>query len=72
MNLVAAEARQLGAARLIGEYVPTKKNGMVRDHYQKLKFEIMESRDDGATVWGLGVLEYKPFDTFISLTRSTS
>jgi len=72
MNLVAAEARKLGAARLIGEYLPTKKNGMVRDHYQKLKFEIMESKDDGATVWGLGVLEYKPFDTFISLTRSTS
>jgi FkbH-like protein len=72
MNLVAAQARQLGAVRLVGEYIPTKKNGMVRDHYQKLKFENVESKDDGATVWGLGVLEYKPFDTFISLTRSAS
>lgn len=72
MNLVAAEARRLGAARLIGEYLPTKKNGMVRDHYQKLKFQRIESKDDGATEWELGVLDYEPFDTFIILTRSTS
>ncbi len=72
MNLVAAEARRLGASRLVGEYLPTKKNDMVREHYRKLKFTIIESRDDGATVWGLGVPDYEPFDTFITLTRSAS
>ena len=30
LNLIAQEARKLGAKRLIGEYIPTKKNGMVK------------------------------------------
>ena len=38
-----------GARRLIGEYLPTKKNGMVRDHYQKLGLMLLEQRDDGST-----------------------
>ena len=38
LNLVVAQARSLGAERLIGVYKPTAKNGMVRDHYQKLGF----------------------------------
>jgi len=33
LNLIAAEAQRLGAKRLIGEYIPTKKNAMVKDHY---------------------------------------
>ena len=39
LNVVAAEARRLGARRLVGEYRPTAKNGMVRDHYLKLGFD---------------------------------
>lgn len=38
LNLVAAEAQRLGAARLVGEYRPTPKNSMVSDHYVKLGF----------------------------------
>jgi FkbH-like protein len=72
MNLVASEARNLGATRLVGEYLPTKKNGMVRDHYSKLGFQPIESADGGATTWGQNLAEYKPFDIFISLIRSTS
>ena len=33
LNLIAAMAQLLGARRLIGEYIPTAKNGMVKDHY---------------------------------------
>lgn len=39
LNLVAAEAQRLGADRLVGEYRPTAKNGMVSEHYVKLGFE---------------------------------
>ncbi|HYZ61337.1 MAG TPA: HAD-IIIC family phosphatase, partial [Acetobacteraceae bacterium] len=39
LNLVAAEAQRLGASSLIGEYRPTAKNGMVREHYAKLGFD---------------------------------
>ncbi|HUJ46323.1 MAG TPA: HAD-IIIC family phosphatase, partial [Rhizomicrobium sp.] len=40
-----AEARRRGIKRLIGTYLPTAKNGMVRDHYAKLGFEIAEEAD---------------------------
>lgn len=39
LGLVVAEARGLGARRLVGEYRPTAKNDMVRDHYLKLGFD---------------------------------
>ena len=37
------------ARRVIGDYLPTKKNGMVRDHYPKLGFTVVEARDDGGS-----------------------
>jgi FkbH-like protein len=70
MNLVAQQARQLGARALIGEYLPTKKNGMVKDHYRKLKFSLDEEREDGSTRWRLDLATYDPFPTFISTERS--
>jgi FkbH-like protein len=48
LALVAAEARRLGAARLIGEYRPTAKNGMVRDHYRRLGFDMGAAAADGS------------------------
>ena len=41
LNLTVAEAKRLGADRLIGIYRPSGKNGMVRDHYENLGFAPM-------------------------------
>ena len=41
LNLIAQEALKLGAKRLVGEYIPTRKNGMVKDHYSRLGFTVM-------------------------------
>jgi FkbH-like protein len=38
LNTIAGVARNNGFSRLIGEYIPTPKNGMVRDHYSNLGF----------------------------------
>jgi len=65
INLVVAEAKRLGSARLLGEYLPTKKNNMVRDHYQKLGFQCLSSDAGGASRWSLDLAQYEPFDTFI-------
>ena len=46
-------ARKLGIHRLIGRYIPTERNGMVRDHYEKLGFERKEELPSGQTVWSL-------------------
>ncbi len=72
MNLVVAEAKRRGAERLIGEYLPTKKNAMVRDHYKRLKFDPVKSNSDGSSVWAMRLDEYRPFDTFINIVRSAS
>ena len=72
MNLVAQRALELGAKRLIGEYLPTKKNGMVRDHYRKLGFASVELADSGASRWQKVLVEYQPFPTFIKTLRSGS
>jgi FkbH-like protein len=65
LNLIAAEARRLGATRLIGEYWPTAKNGMVRNHYEKLAFTPLAGQDDGVTRWGLDLNDYALRPTFI-------
>ena len=45
LALLASQARARGARRLIGEYSPTAKNGMVRDLYPRLGFvETDENR----------------------------
>ena len=41
------EARRLGGRRLIGEYRPTAKNGMVKEHYAKLGFAPLDVDADG-------------------------
>ena len=38
LNTLMEKARALGIKRVIGEYLPTAKNGMVKDHYSKLGF----------------------------------
>lgn len=50
---LAAAARGAGASRLIGRYIPSAKNMMVEQHYQKLGFEKIEQTPEGVTVWEL-------------------
>jgi len=55
LGLVAEEAKRLGGSHLIGHYIPTPKNGMVRDHYPRLGFELVEEKQDGQTRWQLSL-----------------
>jgi FkbH-like protein len=65
LNLVAAQARALGATHLIGEYIPTKKNGMVRNHYEGLGFAITSKHPDGRSTATLDLASFVPAPTFI-------
>jgi FkbH-like protein len=65
LNLIAQEAGKLGARRLIGEYIPTKKNGMVKDHYAKLGFTVLEADETGGNRNVLDLASFTPADTFI-------
>ena len=66
LNLIVAEARRLGATRLTGDHIPSAKNGMVRDHYNKLGFSLVTEQPDGTTTWALDLNSFVPRQTFIS------
>ena len=66
LNLVVAEALRLGATHLIGEYRPTAKNGMVREHYARLGFSLVQQEADGATTWRLDLADFAPRATHIA------
>ena len=57
---VAAAAKQAGAKRLIGEYLPTAKNVIVVEHFAKLGFTLIEELEDGGTRWSLDLSQYQP------------
>jgi FkbH-like protein len=60
LNSIAGYAKENGFAYLKGEYIPTAKNEMVKDHYKKLGFY----EDDGC--WKLDVANYKNKKCFIN------
>jgi FkbH-like protein len=49
------EARARGIRKLLGSYLPTPKNELVRDHYRKLGFRQVQELADGGTRWELDV-----------------
>jgi len=69
LNLVAAAAQKLGARRLVGQYVPTARNGMVRDHYPKLGFGAIDG-DPGTTArYALDLAGFVPRDSFVDVRQ---
>ena len=66
LNHLVALAEELGSRRLVGEYIPTAKNGLVRDHYAGLGFARAGGDDDGNTRWELAIDEtWQPRPHFI-------
>jgi FkbH-like protein len=65
MNHVVDVARSKGARRIVGEYIPTAKNGMVREFFARFGF-TMESDEAGRTRWTLDPGVYTPRKTWIA------
>jgi FkbH-like protein len=61
LNQIVALARENGYSQLVGEYLPTAKNSMVKDHYERLGFT-----PDGENRWRLDVSNYDTKSTFIT------
>ncbi len=72
LNLVAAHARALGATRLMGEYLPTGKNAMVREHYTKLGFTPLTAEASGASTAVLDLTAFAPETTFIKISEGST
>jgi FkbH-like protein len=60
LNTIAGFAQQNGYSYLKGQYLPTNKNDMVKDHYKNLGFE------ENAQYWLLNTITYKKQSCFIT------
>jgi FkbH-like protein len=59
MNTIAELAKSNGYSKVIGEYLPTKKNGIVKDHYSNLGFASEGDK------WVMDLNSFDPAKTFI-------
>ena len=71
LNLVAETARSMGADTLVGEFIATKKNAMVRDHYRKLGFTVVSETDTESTA-ELDLTHFTPQPSFIDVTEGSA
>ncbi|MBS0366446.1 MAG: HAD family hydrolase [Proteobacteria bacterium] len=62
-NRLAVDAAAAGAQRLVGTIIPTARNGIVRDLYQRLGFAQPAS---DAQAWTLELSQYRPHATWMS------
>jgi len=64
LNTMVSEAKERGYKRIIGEYLPTPKNNMVKDHYLNLGFDPIEGSDTDMFVLNLD--KYKDKESYIN------
>ena len=69
LNHAVERARAMGVAALRGVYIPTAKNGLVKEHYRSLGFTQVgtDADADGTTHWWLDLSTFKPFDVAITV-----
>ena len=59
LNCLLEAARERGLAVIRGQYLPTPKNGLVRDHYRNLGFSPIDG-EGGGGFWELRVADAAP------------
>ena len=57
LQYLVEQARLRGITEITGRYIPTAKNGLVRDHFSRLDF-IQTGSQNGETTWQLAVGSY--------------
>lgn len=67
MNVFVERAKAIGCKKIIGYYFPTAKNSMVKEFYPAYGFSLIESNNNGETVWRLEVDDYLIKKTYIAL-----
>jgi FkbH-like protein len=64
VNQVADEVRRRGFKRLLGEYIPTAKNGMVKDFYSQMGFGRLNGK------WEMNLSDFRPMKTLVHQERN--
>lgn len=69
---IADHARRSGARYLVGRYIPTARNAMVRGHYKKLGFTRIQEYPDGSDTWMLNLSKLEPIELPMRVVRSVA
>ncbi len=70
LDSLVERARSRSVDTIIGYYLPTAKNAMVAEHYQRIGFTLLE-RDEqsGSSTWTLDLSTYEPRNRHIKLSE---
>jgi FkbH-like protein len=71
LNEIVCLARDRGCTRVIGNYIPSAKNGMVRELYPKMGFAHLREEADGIQVYALDVAQFEEIATRITMKKET-
>ena len=66
LNEVVAAMARTGVRYVVGRFIPTDRNAMVKDLYRNLGFSQL-SDCDGVTTWRLEVDNFEPLQTFVTV-----
>ena len=66
LNDVVTAARRFAVTQVVGSYIPTDRNGLVKNLYRDLGFSAVDQRD-GVTTWRLDIERFTPLQTFVTL-----
>jgi FkbH-like protein len=58
LQYLVGQARARGITEIVGRYIPTAKNGLVREHFSRLGFAQTGSQN-GETTWQLVISDYR-------------
>jgi FkbH-like protein len=70
LNVLVGCAERLGVRFLIGEFRPTAKNALVRDHYPRLGFTPKACEASNRSKWMLDINTFEQLNTYITTTES--
>jgi FkbH-like protein len=68
LNDVVASASGVGVTQIVGRYIPTDRNALVKDLYRELGFSAV-GNDDGTTTWRLQIEGFRPLQTYIGIRQ---
>jgi FkbH-like protein len=71
LNYLVSHAKAVGVRYLIGEYLQTDRNGMVKEHYARLGFELLLASETQSR-WRLDVSSYVPSEVPIETVEIMS
>ncbi len=72
LQVLKDAAQAAGITTLRGRYIPTDRNGMVAQHYAQLGFGLVETREDGTTLWSVEVADLPDQEVIGTISRHTA